>query len=125
PSDAAWPDGEPPAATARSTDRVGPRPVVLLVGGAVLVLALVVVLVLALASVFGRSGPEDAVESYVAAAKESNTAAMTDQLCDQYRRLILQTGGEVFTQEGSGALVRTKILSVTEAERTAEVTVES
>ncbi len=57
PSDAASPDGEPPAATARTTDRVGPKPAVLLVGGAVLVLALVVVLVLvlALASVFGRS----------------------------------------------------------------------
>jgi len=39
------------------------------------------------------------VVSYVAAAKEGNTAAMTDQLCDQYRRLILYTGGKTFVRE--------------------------
>lgn len=93
----------------------------LIAGAAVLLLAVIASVVTF--TLVGGDGPRDTVESYLDAAQDGDAAAMADHLCAPVRQAAARSGGVIFNQEGD--LLRAEIRQVREAERTAEVTIES
>ena len=123
-AEAESPGGTAPSGEPATPAGSGGRTRTYLIGGAVLLLLAILISLVAVALV-GRDGPRETVDSYLDAAKDRDTGAMTDHLCALQLAMAAPVGGMIINQQGSGDLLQAKIVSVREAERTAEVTVES